>query len=101
MRAIILLIGALWPFIIAGVFLGLLSAQLHLGDGAAYGLFLVSFFGTPAVAWGAFCFLPRTWDEGVRLGTAIALSMPIGAASVFFALVAVGMGMLRLGAVPV
>src|SRR5262249_59186631 len=97
---LLLVVGALWPFVLAVGLLAALAAGVDVSDRMAYGALYASGLGIPAVGAALYGVLPSGWSEDRRVAVAGLLALPLFAAEVFLALVLLAVGLHSLGFAP-
>lgn len=88
-----LLLGWLWPFMVAGTAVGAIAAGQSLrSDGEVLLLLFAALLGSPAVVVTLAGCLPRAWPSGLRGGLAFVTAVPVVAIELWLALMLLGIG---------
>jgi hypothetical protein len=93
-KRLTLILGWLWPFVVAVVGIAIISTGYHVGDGEVELLLIISLFGAGAVLWVVRGWLPARWPDELLAIVALLLTIPILAVEIYlaFILFAVGSG---------
>jgi hypothetical protein len=87
-----LILGWLWPFVVAGVGIAIISTGHHVGDGEAELLFIASLFGAGAVFWVVRGWLPARWPDALLAMVAVLITVPILAVEIYLAITLLAAG---------
>ena len=86
-RRVLLAVGWIWPFAIAGMGVAAIDAGYSLRSGGAFALLLiVALFGSPAVVVTVTGWLPQSWSPELQQATGLVLSVPVVVAELFLAM---------------
>lgn len=97
MSGLVLLLGSVWPFLVAVLGLFALHAKGKWSDGLAELSLIAGFLGTRAVFLGIVWRLPGEWSDGSRLLVTTLLTFPLVCGGVFLAICLFAHGALRMG----
>lgn len=87
-----LILGWLWPFVVAGAGIAIISTGHHVGDGEAELLFIASLLGAGAVFRVVRGCLPARWPGEIRAVVAVLITVPILAVEVYLAFILFAVG---------